>query len=146
MEKLKLDLKQLNKALKTLNDSFAVLQEAQAMGHQGFIDAAKDSIIQRFEYSYEQFWKFLKKYLELVNHLEDMHSSRRVFHASVKTEICTSDEGDIFLDMADDRNETSHTYSVEASRIILSDVPRYYSAMMIVVQRFNMKLGRNLVL
>ena len=63
MEKLKLDLEQLNKALKTLNDSFAILQEAQKMKHQGFIDAAKDSIIQRFEYSYEQFWKFLKKYL-----------------------------------------------------------------------------------
>ena len=50
MEKLKLDLEQLNKALKTLNDSFAILQEAQEIKHQGFIDAAKDSIIQRFEY------------------------------------------------------------------------------------------------
>ena len=84
MEKLKLDLEQLNKALKTLNDSFAILQEAQEMKHQGFIDAAKDSIIQRFEYSYEQFWKFLKKYLELVHHVENMHSSRRVFYATVK--------------------------------------------------------------
>ena len=140
MEKLKLDLEQLNKALKTLNDSFYVLQEAQAMGHQGFIYAAKDSIIQRFEYSYERFWKFLKKYLELFHHLEDMHSSRRVFHATVKVEVCTSDEGDIFIDMADDRNETSHTYSVEASRVILIDIPRYYSAMIIVVQRFNIKL------
>ncbi len=139
MEKLTLDLEQLNKALKTLHDSFAILQEAQAMGHQGFIDAAKDSIIQRFEYSYEQFWKFLKKYLELVHHLDDLHSSRRVFYASVKVEVCAPDEGDIFLDMADDRNETSHTYSVEASRIILSDIPRYYSAMIIVVQRFKRK-------
>ncbi len=140
MEKLKLDLEQLNKALKTLNDSFSILQEAQAMGHQGFIDAAKDSIIQRFEYSYEQFWKFLKKYLETVYHLEDIHSSRRVFHAAVKIELCTPDEGDVFIDMADDRNETSHTYSVEASRIVLADVPRYYSAMIIVVQRFKLKL------
>ena len=139
MEKLKLDLVQLNNALKTLNDSFSILQEAEEMKHQGFIDAAKDSIIQRFEYSYERFWKFLKKYLELVYHIEDMHSSRRVFHAVVKIEVCTSDEGDIFLDMADDRNETSHTYSVEASRVVLTDIPRYYSAMIIVVQRLNSK-------
>jgi nucleotidyltransferase substrate binding protein (TIGR01987 family) len=116
------------------------LQEAQEMKHQGFIDAAKDSIIQRFEYSYERFWKLLKKYLEIVYHLEDMHSSRRVFYATVKMEICTSDEGDIFLDMADDRNETSHTYSVEASRVILIDIPRYYLAMIVVVQRLDSKI------
>ncbi len=140
MEKLKLDLVQLNKALKTLNDSFSVLQEAQEMKHQGFIDAAKDSIIQRFEYSYERFWKFLKKFLEIVYHVEDMHSSRKVFYATVKMEICTSDEGDIFLDMADDRNETSHTYSVEASRVILADIPRYYVAMIVVVQRLDSKI------
>jgi hypothetical protein len=73
----------------------------------------------------------------LVHDVKDVHSSRKVFYASVKIEICTSDEGDIFLDMADDRNETSHTYSIEASRIILADIPRYYAAMIIVVQRFN---------
>ena len=48
--------------------------------------------------------------------------------------------------MADDINETSHTYSVEASRIILSDVPRYYLTMIIVVQRLNLQLGRNSVI
>lgn len=137
MEKLKLDFEQLQQALKTLHDAFGVLQEAKTIKHQGFIYAAQDSIIQRFEYSYERFWKFLKKYLELVHHLEDIGSSRKVFYASVKAEICLSDEGDIFLDMADDRNETSHTYSIEASRIILADIPRYYAAMIIVVERFN---------
>jgi hypothetical protein len=45
VEKLKLELEQLNKALKTLHDAFDVLQEAQEIKHQGFIDAAKDSII-----------------------------------------------------------------------------------------------------
>jgi nucleotidyltransferase substrate binding protein (TIGR01987 family) len=142
MENLKLDLKRLNKALKTLEDSFVVMQEAEKTGNLGFVAAAEDSTIQRFEYSYEMFWKVLKRYLEVMHHLEDIHSSRRVFHASVKTELCTSDEGDVFLDMADDRNETSHTYSVEASRVILSDIPRYYSAMIAVVKRLNEKLEK----
>ena len=142
MEKLKLDLEQLNNATKTLYNAFGVMQEAREMGHQGFIFAAEDSIIQRFEYSYEMFWKFLKRYLELVHQLKDMHSSRKVFYASVKMEVCSLEEGSIFIDMVDSRNETSHTYSIEASRIILSDVPRYYAAMIAVVKRFNTKLGK----
>ena len=138
---MKLGLEQLNKALKTLEDSFRVMQELVKIGNPEFILAAEDSTIQRFEYCYETFWKFLKRYLELVHHVDDVHSSRKVFYASVKAEICTPDEGDVFLDMVDDRNETSHAYSVEASRLILSDIPRYYAAMIVVVRRINEKLS-----
>jgi nucleotidyltransferase substrate binding protein (TIGR01987 family) len=136
VEKLKLHLEQLNNALKTLENSFRVAQELEKTKNAEFILAAEDSTIQRFEYCYEIFWKFLKKYLELVHHVEDIHSSRRVFHESVKVGLCTPEEGDVFLDMADDRNETSHTYSIEAARVILCDVPRYYKAMIAVVKRF----------
>lgn len=129
MERLKQDLVQLNKAIKTLNDALIHQQEVSTMDSQGIKLAAEDSIIKRFEYTYESFWKFLKKYLEKIKQEQDINSPRKVFYAAV--------EGDIFLDMIDDRNETSHTYNIEAARIIISDVPRYYSAMMVVVQRFN---------
>lgn len=135
MERLGLELDQLKRALKTLGDSFDVLKDAKKLEHVGLILAAEDSIIQRFEYTAESFWKFLKKYLETIHHLVDINSSRKVLYAGVKYEICTLDEGSIFLDMVDDRNETSHTYSIEASRIILSDIPRYYSVMVAVAER-----------
>jgi len=137
MEKLKLDLIQLNKALKTLENSFNVQRKAVKMDDQEFILATEDSIIQRFEYTYEVFWKFLKKYLEVKHHLEDIHSSRRVFYASVKAQLCTLEEGDVFIVMAEARNATSHTYSIEGSRDILPGISRYYAAMYAVVERFN---------
>lgn len=140
MERLKLDLAQLHKALKTLHDSFEVAREAQEAASVRFILAAEDSIIQRFEYSYESFWKFLKKYFETLCNMEELNSPRKVFRACVKVGICTAEEVDILIDMADARNETSHTYNIESTRIILVDVPYYYACMMSVVERLETTL------
>lgn len=137
MERLKQDLFQLNKAIKTLESALILQQEVAKTGNQAIILAAEDSIIKRFEYTYESFWKFLKKYLEEVKQEQEITSPRKVFYAIVRLALCTSDEGDIFLNMLADRNETSHTYNIEAARIILSDVPHYYSTMAEVTERFN---------
>lgn len=60
MERLKQDLAALHRALKSLEDSFLVAQDLEKTGNQRFVLAAEDSTIQRFEYCYESFWKFLK--------------------------------------------------------------------------------------
>ncbi|MBS1986428.1 nucleotidyltransferase substrate binding protein [Candidatus Dependentiae bacterium] len=137
MEKLKLDLMQLNKALKTLSKALDLLETCKAVHNEDIILAAEDSVIQRFEYCYESFWKFLKLYLQHVHLIEDVLSSKKVFRACVKAEICSLEEGNIFIDMVDSRNETSHTYNIESARIILSVVPKYHCAMIAVIQRFN---------
>jgi len=141
MEKLKLHLIQLNKALATLKKSFSIAEILAQTKNKDFIAAAEDSIIQRFEYTYENFWKFLKKYLETVRHIEDLPSPRKIFDACVKAEICTLEEGNIFLNMAEDRNEISHTYNVESARRILPDIPSYYSMILAVVERFNKEIS-----
>ena len=48
MEKLKLDLIQLNKALNTLSKALALLQEVKTLHNQDIVLAAEDSVIQRF--------------------------------------------------------------------------------------------------
>ena len=129
MERLKLDLIQVNKALLTLNQAFVVADQLANTNNSDFILASQDSIIQRFEYCYDTFWKFLKKYLNIIHQVNDANSPHRVFHTCVNLEICSLEQGNIFLNMAEDRNETSHTYSIEAARNILNDVPKYYLAM-----------------
>ncbi len=137
MEKLRLDLEQLNRALETLEQSFRVAQEIEKIGNWEFVLAAEDSTIQRFEYTYETFWKFFKKYLEQVHYLKDINSPKKTFLACVNAGVCTLNEGSIFIDMADGRNETSHVYNIEASRVVLADIPEYYSTMFAVVKRVN---------
>ncbi len=140
MERLKLDLVQLHKALNTLENAFIVAHKLTQTNNQDFVLAAEDSIIQRFEYCYESFWKFLRKYLQNKHNLEDINSPRKVFKAAVSVEICSLEEGNAFLNMAEDRNETSHTYNIEATRSILSDIPLYYAAMITCTKRFNQEL------
>lgn len=76
-------------ALKTLKASFDIAQLAEEENREGFILAAQDSMIQRFEYSYDSFWKFLKRYLEREFESEDINSPKKVFRECVKNGICT---------------------------------------------------------
>lgn len=141
MERLDLDLIQVKKAIKSLEKAFLVANQLAETNNPDFILAAQDSIIQRFEYCYDIFWKFLKKYLKTVHDLNDANSPYRVFHICVRLEICSLEQGNIFLNMAEARNETSHTYSIESARNILIDVPIYYAAMKELIYDINNKLN-----
>lgn len=140
MERLKQDFIQLNKALESMNNALIFQKESTQFDNKKIVLAAEDSTIKRFEYTYESFWKFLKKYLELMFDLKDINSPKKVFRASVEFEICNLQEGSIFIDMADSRNETSHKYSIEESRAVLTEVSRYYENMIIVAIR----IGKNI--
>ena len=139
MEKLELSLDLLNKTLKTLKDGFATLEEAKAIKSESLILAAQDSLIQRFEYTFESFWKFLKQYLEIIFNIEDVNSPKKVFRTCVKFKLCSESEGEILINMADDRNETTHVYSIEKVRIILTDIPIYYDNMRAILKKLNYK-------
>src|SRR5262249_16944211 len=119
----------LNKALKSLENSFTVVEEAKRTESNNLILAAQDSTIQRFEYSYDSFWKFLKKYFELKHDLQDLNSPKSVFRACVKLQLCTELEGKILIEMADARNETSHNYNIESVRLIFPNIFKYYQCM-----------------
>jgi nucleotidyltransferase substrate binding protein (TIGR01987 family) len=144
MEKLELSLHLVYKTLNTLEDAFDALEEAKATQNGRLVLAAEDSIIQRFEYCYDSFWKVFKKYLELVYTLEDINSPKKVFRACVKLQLCSELEGEVLIDMADDRNETSHNYDIEKVRIILSDVPLYYNTMVTILKKLKKKQTNSL--
>lgn len=140
MEEIEPICKLLKKALKTLDASFKVLQEAEQADNEGFILASQDSIIQRFEYCYDSFWKFLKRYLEKHLKLTDIASPKKVFREAVKHTLCTPEEGEILIAMADDRNVTTHNYDITQVRKILPAVPSYYNCMTNILNHIENKL------
>ena len=135
MEDLKLTLELLHKALKTLKRALTYSKKVSLGNDIDAIEASEDSIIQRFEYSYESFWKFLKKYLEFKYNIEDINSPKGVFRTCVKHELCSPEEGELLINMVDHRNETTHSYDVEKVRKILPEVESYYICMMTVLKR-----------
>lgn len=135
MEKLILCGNLLSKALESLKKSFDVLEQTKNMNDEGLVLAAQDSIIQRFEYSYETFWKFLKKYMEEKHNVIDINSPKSVFRMCIKLTLCSEQEGEVLLRMVEDRNTTSHRYDAQEALRALPNVGHYYSLMKAITER-----------
>lgn len=97
----------------------------------------RDAAIQRFEYTFEAFWKFLKEYLRVKEGLvaNSPKSCFREMFASGKT---TEDETVRLLEMTDDRNMTSHTYKEEIADIIFGKLADYSKLIEDIVERLGL--------
>lgn len=95
--------------------AFKKLEEVIQMYNDDAKEVYVDAMIQRFEFCTELSWKLLKKYLEQEK-LGEFYSPKSVIKESFKQKLL--DGGEIWLDILDDRNLTSHIYDeVTANRI-----------------------------
>ena len=89
----------------------------------------RDAVIQRFEYSTEAFWKFLKAYL-LTEHNLSANSPRDVIRTGLKAKLFSEEISKELLQMLDDRNLTSHTYVEELAETIAGRIPAHSNNML----------------
>lgn len=82
----------------------------------------KEGLVQRFEYTFELGWKTLKDFLESKN--VEVKFTRDVIKESFKTELL--DDGEIWLEMLEKRNQMSHTYDEVIFRSVLNDIESRY--------------------
>ena len=111
MERLKLRLQNARMALGTLQE---ILRES-------FSKIVRDATIQRFEYTFEAFWKFVREYLKeregvLTN------SPKACFREIFSLGFCSEDESVRLLEMTDRRNETVHTYQEAVAQKIYAQI------------------------
>jgi len=121
MERLILKYKDAFNALKTLG---AILKEPFSM-------IIRDATIQRFEYTFEALWKFLKEYLKEKEGIIS-NSPKACFKEIEETVRC--------LEMTDRRNDTSHTYKEEVAKLIYSKTKGYYPLMEKLIEQFEDKI------
>ena len=89
-------------------------------------DVLKEGIIQRFEYTHELAWNLMKDYAEYQGNA-NIRGSRDATREAYKMGIISKSE--IWMDMIQSRNLTSHTYNQEtADEIYLKIVNNYYPA------------------
>lgn len=93
---------------------------------------ARDSLIQRFEYSVDAFAKYLKEYIRTQYGATYQYSKECIkvlYTARLITEaVCTE-----LLEMVDDRNMTSHSYLEAVANKIARRIPHYYELMQTVL-------------
>ncbi|UCD15198.1 MAG: nucleotidyltransferase substrate binding protein [Candidatus Omnitrophota bacterium] len=109
----------LKYVLSKLTDAFNKLKEGVKTAED---ELEKDGVIQRFEFTFELLWKTLKIFLR-ENGIETntpKDSLKEAFR------IGWLKEENIFLNMLEDRNKSSHIYDKETSEEIVNRVKNNY--------------------
>jgi len=114
--------------LSRLKDKFssyasAVQRLQEALERDTEDDIVMDGVIQRFEFTYELAWKLLKAYLA-YNGIAEVRTPREAFREAFAAGVLLN--GQIWLEMIDDRNLTSHTYDEGEARKIFNKVKGIY--------------------
>ncbi len=104
---------------------FDLTAQAKAPEH---IRIYRDSLIQRFEYSVDTVWKYLKNYLARSFGVVCEYP-KDVFRGAFKAHIVNEKEVEFLIEMVDARNLTSHTYHEPIAQRITKRIPDYYAIM-----------------
>ena len=125
MTKLEATIKQFENALTRLREVLAVSKN----------DIARDSAIQRFEFTLDLSWKMIKAFLEDRKGIICV-SPKECFREAYRQGLIEySDEWIKFVDM---RNETVHTYKEEVAERIYAQLPdtlKYFEILLAVIKK-----------
>ena len=126
-----LDIISLKKSVNSLKES---LDEYNKNQNNSFV---RDSVIQRFEYSYELSFKFLKRYLEETSHFPEEISQLSFQHI-----IRTANEQNLLLNdltawnrYRQMRNVTSHCYDENEAEKIIALIPFFYDEAVFLLEK-----------
>lgn len=95
----------------------------------------RDSVVQRFKYSTDLFWKFIKNYLESAHVLSGIKIPSEVIREAYSLRLINEDEAETILEMIKNRNMTSHIYIEEIAERLVQKIPAFYLTMHDVAQR-----------
>jgi len=118
-------------------DAIRSLETLKEILNEPFSIIVRDAAIQRFEYTFEAFWKFVKEYLRIKEKII-ANSPKQCFRELFTIGIITEDENVRFLEMTDERNMTSHTYKEEVANIIYGGLKKYYELMKNTIGKLEM--------
>lgn len=134
MEKLKLKHENLCKALGRLEEAVVDFDKFKSnVGNEYDVRlyrSFRDSMIQRFEFCVDLFWKYLKKILEEELKKEsELNTPKSVIKNACNAKLITEQNSEEILKMIEDRNKSSHIYKEEIADQISSRIGNYFQIM-----------------
>jgi nucleotidyltransferase substrate binding protein (TIGR01987 family) len=111
-DELNYSIEKFNKALSKLNIGIKKAKD----------QLDNDGVIQRFEFTFELLWKTLRLFL-LAEGITTK-SPKEALKESFRFGLIKDEE--IYLDMLEDRNQTSHIYTEEITREIVRRIKKFY--------------------
>jgi len=129
LERLKRRARETEQALQTLTQ---ILKEP-------YSTIVRDATIQRFEYTFESFWKFLREYLREHEGLI-CNSPKSCFREALSVGLLAEEQAMACLQMSDDRNLTSHTYIESLAEQIFHRIRDHHKLMLEVFDFIKRKI------
>ena len=143
MDKINQKYQKITQALQTLERSVTIFglfsKEGKKynphMTYEEEYRGLRDSMIQRFEYCVDLFWKYLKKDLEVKQLMPEIKAPAEVVRKSYAAGLITESEAETILLMIKDRNMTSHVYIEEIAEDLAKKIPNHYAIMHTIIQK-----------
>ena len=107
----------LEKQWKTFSSAFQLLEESLGQPKNSFI---RDSVIKRFELTYEATWKHLQTLMR--DQGSEVNSPRQAFKAAFKLGWIKDEL--IWDQIIRERNLAVHTYSQELAETVYAEIPK----------------------
>jgi nucleotidyltransferase substrate binding protein (TIGR01987 family) len=111
------------KALNKLTEAVEYVTKNAATITDALSDIVKEGIIQCFEYTHELAWNTMKDYAAYQGN-SSIGGSRDATREAFQLKLI--EEGYVWMDMINSRNQTSHTYNEENADIIYQKVVQEY--------------------
>ncbi len=109
-----------------LQNAVTRLREAIAQPEN---DLVRDAVIQRFEFTFELVWKCLKLYLERQG-LDCGGPRSTLKKAFTEGLIASPEQADVWLQLLEDRNLTSHAYDEALAIRIYQHIVKDYASVL----------------
>lgn len=134
MDDLKQKYETFTKALATLDKSVKKIEQKTYTDYE----ETRDSLIQRFEYSSDLFWKLLKVFVTYkTGSMPAISCPKTVYQDSFNLGIITKNELDGLYEMVEDRNITSHTYDEEFANDLCKRIPKHAALIKNILSRIS---------
>lgn len=102
-------------------------------------DLEKEGVIQRFEFTFELSWNTLKDRLEYDGVIMESVTPRNVIRTAAATGLIA--DGQTWIEMLDDRRNTSHRYDIELLEEVLGNIrDNYLPVLEALYQRLSMEM------
>lgn len=140
-ERLANKYKKATDALKTLKESYTDLQNIDSFARctdkdpQKIYRTYRDSMIQRFEYTFDTTWKYLGEYLQSEGRTLEPKTPKAIFRESLKAGLVSEAGARSALAMVDHRNLTTHGYDEELIEEISKHIPEYIKLLEAVLKQ-----------
>lgn len=119
-----LKFKDFQKALKSLDEVMRMEKN----------NVVRDSVVKRFEYTFELCWKTGKLVLGEKFGVE-IYSPKECFRELLRNKVISEESANEFIKMTNDRNDIVHAYAEELSEMIYENNKEKYFALFTEIEK-----------